>query len=76
VHNIPIEVLVAHDTQHAAASAALLACENATAEVGEIPLVTLNALTHCLCPLLTFCEVSFDLLPMTQVVSDDHINIC
>ena len=75
-HNFPIEVLVAHETQHAAASAALRTCEYATAEVGEIPLVALNALTHFLCPLLAFCEVGFELLPMTQVVSDDRINIC
>jgi hypothetical protein len=51
-HNIPIEVLVAYQTQHAATSATVLAGKNTTAEVGEVPLVALNALAHFLRPLL------------------------
>jgi hypothetical protein len=38
-------------------------------------LAALNALAHFLSPLLAFYEVGFYLLPMTQVVGDDSINI-
>jgi hypothetical protein len=74
-YNIPVEVFVAHQTQHAAASATALACQDTTAEVCQVPLVALNALAHFLRPLLAFCEVGFYLLPMTQIVGNDRINI-
>ncbi len=57
-----------------AASAAPLACEYAATEVCQVPLVAFNALAYFLCLLLAFCEVGFDFLPMTEVVSDDRIN--
>jgi hypothetical protein len=58
-HNISVEVLVTHQTQHAAASATPLVCKDTTAEVCQVPLVALNALAHFLSPLLAFCEVGF-----------------
>jgi hypothetical protein len=38
--------------------------------------VVLNALVNCLGVLLACIEIGFDLLPMTQVVGNDSINIC
>ena len=64
-HNIPLEVLVAHQTQYVPASATALACKDTTAEVRQVPLVVLNALVHFLSLLLAICEVGVYLLPMT-----------
>jgi hypothetical protein len=52
-----------------------LACKDTTAEVYQVPLVAFDALAHVLRLLLAFCEVGFYLLPMTQVVGNDRINI-
>jgi hypothetical protein len=56
-HNIPVEVLVPHQTHHPAASATALTCKDTTAKVGEVPLVPVNALANFLSPFLAFCEV-------------------
>jgi hypothetical protein len=64
-HNIPIEILVAQQTQHTSSPAAVLACKYATAEICKVPLLALHALTNLLGPLLAFRKIRSNILPMT-----------